>query len=245
MFLRAGKRIFAGKPVLKIILYRKGLTQGYSTYGGSGQWAPVFTYPFSHSSTNWLIHYFTLTLIYINLSDKWKNQQRGVAYQEPNFLVILARSIQSREKHIRYKLRARWWLWLVVIDALVDQSETLYEPVLGTSILRDKFAWPWLVVIYTPVNQSETLYEPVMGMSLLGNIFARILARKDFYARDEELLLAIWWIFSPFPLLLRQLHPYFLARLNSPGPPRFSPFCLTRFHPNATRIHEQRVVYVA
>ena len=26
---------FAGKPVLKIILYRKGLTQGYSTYGGS------------------------------------------------------------------------------------------------------------------------------------------------------------------------------------------------------------------
>ena len=27
--------IFAGKPVLKIILYRKGLTKGYSTYGGS------------------------------------------------------------------------------------------------------------------------------------------------------------------------------------------------------------------
>ena len=28
--------IFAGKPVLKIILHWKGLTQGYSTYGGSG-----------------------------------------------------------------------------------------------------------------------------------------------------------------------------------------------------------------
>ena len=28
--------IFAGKPVLKIILRWKGLTQGYSTYGGSG-----------------------------------------------------------------------------------------------------------------------------------------------------------------------------------------------------------------
>ena len=27
--------IFAGKPVLKIILYGNGLTQGYSTYGGS------------------------------------------------------------------------------------------------------------------------------------------------------------------------------------------------------------------
>ena len=26
---------FAGKPVLKIILYGNGLTQGYSTYGGS------------------------------------------------------------------------------------------------------------------------------------------------------------------------------------------------------------------
>ena len=26
---------FAGKPVLKIILYGDGLTQGYSTYGGS------------------------------------------------------------------------------------------------------------------------------------------------------------------------------------------------------------------
>ena len=26
---------FAGKPVLKIILYWKGLTQGYCTYGGS------------------------------------------------------------------------------------------------------------------------------------------------------------------------------------------------------------------
>ena len=31
MFLRAGKRIFAGKAVLKIILYRKGLTQGHIT----------------------------------------------------------------------------------------------------------------------------------------------------------------------------------------------------------------------
>ena len=28
--------IFAGKPVLKINLRWKGLTQGYSTYGGSG-----------------------------------------------------------------------------------------------------------------------------------------------------------------------------------------------------------------
>ena len=26
---------FTGKPVLKIILYQKGLTQGYSTYGSS------------------------------------------------------------------------------------------------------------------------------------------------------------------------------------------------------------------
>ena len=32
--------IFAGKPVLKIILYWKGLIQGYNTYGGSGSWAP-------------------------------------------------------------------------------------------------------------------------------------------------------------------------------------------------------------
>ena len=30
------QRIFAGKPVLKIILHWKGLTQGYSTDGGSG-----------------------------------------------------------------------------------------------------------------------------------------------------------------------------------------------------------------
>ena len=35
---------FAGKPVIKIILYRKGLTQGYSTYGGSKQSAPVDSY---------------------------------------------------------------------------------------------------------------------------------------------------------------------------------------------------------
>ena len=27
--------VFAGKPVLKILLYGNGLTQGYSTYGGS------------------------------------------------------------------------------------------------------------------------------------------------------------------------------------------------------------------
>ena len=35
---------FAGKPVLKIILYRKGLTQGYSTYGGSKKSAPAKTF---------------------------------------------------------------------------------------------------------------------------------------------------------------------------------------------------------
>ena len=33
MFLRVVKRIFAGKPVLKIILYRKGLTQGTTKLG--------------------------------------------------------------------------------------------------------------------------------------------------------------------------------------------------------------------
>ena len=33
---RAGKCIFAGKPILKIILHRKALTQGNSTYGDSG-----------------------------------------------------------------------------------------------------------------------------------------------------------------------------------------------------------------
>ena len=31
------KQTFMGKPVLKIILYQKGLTQGYSTYGSSKQ----------------------------------------------------------------------------------------------------------------------------------------------------------------------------------------------------------------
>ena len=33
---RRRKQFFAGKAVLKIKLNRKGLTQGYSTYGGSG-----------------------------------------------------------------------------------------------------------------------------------------------------------------------------------------------------------------
>ena len=44
---RAGK--FIGvikkqKTVLKLIVHWKGLTQGYSTYGGSGRWAPAYAY---------------------------------------------------------------------------------------------------------------------------------------------------------------------------------------------------------
>ena len=32
------------KPVLEIILHWKGLTQGYSTHGGSGRWALACAY---------------------------------------------------------------------------------------------------------------------------------------------------------------------------------------------------------
>lgn len=32
------------KPVIEIILHWKGLTQGYSTYGGYRQWAPDYTH---------------------------------------------------------------------------------------------------------------------------------------------------------------------------------------------------------